>query len=457
MSDIIAAISTAMSPSGIGIIRMSGDRSLQILERIFVPFNKKLDVGKLKSHTVTYGYIYDGDVKIDEVLVIYMKAPHSYTTEDTVEIDCHGGVFVQKKVLETVVKNGARLAGPGEFTKRAFLNGRIDLSQSEAVIELIDSKNEYSRKNALNKLGGGLSDKISKIRDDILYETAYIESALDDPEHISLDGYSTHLLPKLDEWKDEIDRLAASFDNGRIVNEGINTVIIGRPNVGKSSLLNLLLGEERAIVTDIAGTTRDTLEESISLNGIVLNMTDTAGIREAGDNIEKIGISRAQEKAKNADLILYVIDSSQQLTQDDLLIMDMIKDKRVIIIFNKTDLPALITPEDVTCRLGKPIVNFSAKEKKGEEELFGVITDMFLSGSLDLDDQVLITSERQKYDLICAGESLENVRECIDDGLPEDFYTIDLMDAYTALGRILGESLDEDLIDSIFENFCMGK
>ena len=456
-SGTIAAIATAVSSSGIGIVRISGEEALAVLSRIFYPAKKELNVMELPSHTVTYGHIYDGETMIDEVLVIYMRHPHSYTAEDTVEIDCHGGVYVVKRVLETVLKHGARPAEAGEFTKRAFLNGRIDLSQAEAVMELIESKNEYAMKSSLKQIGGALSEKIKELRKKLIYEIAFIESALDDPEHISLDGYSDRLAGTVRELKEEVAELLRSADNGRLISEGIKTVILGRPNAGKSSVLNLLLGEERAIVTDVAGTTRDTLEEHLNFNGISLNLMDTAGIRKTEDLVEKIGVDRAMEHAKDADLILYVVDSSEPLSAEDEAIISMIREKQAIVLLNKSDLEQKITAEDLWDRTGKQVILFSAKERTGLSELSEAISKMFFSGEVQFHDEIYLYSARQKDALRRAEESLEKVRESIDNRMPEDFYSIDLMDAYEALGSVIGESVEEDLVNEIFSKFCMGK
>ena len=456
-SGTIAAIATAVSSSGIGIVRISGEEALAVLSRIFYPAKKELNVMELPSHTVTYGHIYDGETMIDEVLVIYMRHPHSYTAEDTVEIDCHGGVYVVKRVLETVLKHGARPAEAGEFTKRAFLNGRIDLSQAEAVMELIESKNEYAMKSSLKQIGGALSEKIKELRKKLIYEIAFIESALDDPEHISLDGYSDRLAGTVRELKEEVAELLRSADNGRLISEGIKTVILGRPNAGKSSVLNLLLGEERAIVTDVAGTTRDTLEEHLNLNGISLNLMDTAGIRKTEDLVEKIGVDRAVEHAKDADLILYVVDSSEPLSAEDEAIISMIREKQAIVLLNKSDLEQKITAEDLWDRTGKQVILFSAKERIGLSELSEAISKMFFSGEVQFHDEIYLNSARQKDALRRAEESLEKVGESIENQMPEDFYSIDLMDAYEALGSVIGESVEEDLVNEIFSKFCMGK
>lgn len=455
--ETIAAISTAMSSSGIGIVRISGEEALEILSRIFYPAKKDLNVQELESHRVTYGHIYDGETLVDEVLVLYMKQPHSYTAEDVVEIDCHGGVFMVKKILDLVIRNGARPAEAGEFTKRAFLNGRIDLSQAEAVMELINSKNEYARKSAMRQLRGSVSEKIRKLRQGIIYEIAFIESALDDPEHISMEGYGERLLPVIEKMKKETEDLIKSADNGRILSEGIKTVILGKPNAGKSSVLNMLLGEERAIVTEVAGTTRDTLEEHLNLGGISLNLMDTAGIRSTEDVVERIGVERAMEHAKDADLILYVVDSSEPLSDEDHRILKLIEDKQAIVLLNKSDLSGQITKEEMEAAAKKPVVVFSAKEERGLPELSEAIYSLFFSGKLSFNDEIYITSARQKSALENALESLGKVEESIRGKMPEDFYSIDLMDAYEELGKVIGETVEEDLVNEIFSRFCMGK
>lgn len=457
-TDTIAAIATAMTDSGIGIVRISGKEALRVLSRIFQPKKRGLEVTKLPSHTVTYGHVYDGETMIDEVLVLYMKGPHSYTAEDTVEIDCHGGVLVMKRVLETVVRNGARPAQAGEFTKRAFLNGRIDLSQAEAVAELIHSKNEYARKSSLRQLKGSVSEKIEGLRGRILYETAFLEAALDDPEHMSLDGYRERLRGTMAEVKGEIKALIDSADGGRMLSEGIKTVILGKPNAGKSSVLNLLLGEERAIVTDVAGTTRDTLEEHLVLGGISLNLMDTAGIRDTEDIVEKIGVERAMDHAKDADLILYVVDSAAGLTGEDERIMEAIQEKQAVILFNKSDLEQALTMEEAKeLFAGRPVISFSAREGTGLSELTDEVSRLFFSGMVRFNDEIYITSARQKHALEKAFESLGQVETSIENGMPEDFYSIDLMDAYETLGLITGETVSEDLALEIFDKFCMGK
>lgn len=455
-TDTIAAIATALTNSGIGIIRVSGTEAIDIADRIFRPKNKKR-LKEEKTYTVHYGHIYDGNEMIDEVLVIVMRGPHSYTAEDTVEIDCHGGVLVMKRILETVIKNGARMADPGEFTKRAFLNGRIDLSQAEAVIDVINSKNNYALKSSVSQLNGSMSKKVKKFREMLLYEIAFIESALDDPEHISLDGYQEKLEKVIAYLKEELIKAISSFDNGRVLSEGIRTVILGKPNAGKSSLMNVLVGEERAIVTDIAGTTRDTLEENIRLHGISLKIVDTAGIRETEDIVEKIGVDRARANAYDADLIIYVVDGSCPLDKNDFQIMNMIEGRKSIILLNKTDLEMAVKAGDIEKRTGKKIIAVSAKEQRGIDQLEQKIKEMFLSGEIDFNDEVMITNVRHKTAMGEAVKSLELVEQSIKDQMPEDFFSIDLMNAYEQLGTIIGESLEDDLVNEIFSKFCMGK
>lgn len=456
-SDTIAAIATALTNSGIGIIRVSGNEAFDIVDRIFRPKNKRKKLKEEKTYTVHYGHIQDGDEIIDEVLAIVMRGPHSYTAEDTVEIDCHGGVLVMKKILETVIKYGARMAEPGEFTKRAFLNGRIDLSQAEAVIDVINSKNKYALKSSVSQLSGSMSKKVKELREKLLFEIAFIESALDDPEHISLDGYPEKLKVTVNDMQEELNRAISTFDSGRVLSEGIRTVILGKPNAGKSSLMNVLVGEERAIVTDIAGTTRDTLEENIRLHGISLNIVDTAGIRETEDVVEKIGVDKARANADDADLLIYVVDGSCPLDENDYQIMNLIEGRKSIVLLNKTDLEMVLTPEEIKEKTGKEVVAVSAKEQRGIDLLEEKIKELFLSGEIDFNDEVMITNVRHKTAMSEALKSLSLVKQSIEDQMPEDFYSIDLMNAYEQLGTIIGESLEDDLVNEIFNKFCMGK
>ena len=454
--ETIAAISTGMSNSGIGIVRISGDDAFQIIDRIY---KGKKKLSEADSHTIHYGFIKDGGETVDEVLVSVMRAPRTFTGEDTVEINCHGGVYVVQRVLETVLKNGARPAEPGEFTKRAFLNGKMDLSQAEAVIDVITSKNEYALQSSVSQLRGSVKKKIETMRETLLYHTAFIETALDDPEHISVDGYGETLEKELIPIREELKKLIDSAGNGRIIKEGIQTVILGKPNAGKSSLLNVLSGQERAIVTEIEGTTRDVLEEQIHLNGLNLNMIDTAGIRQTEDVVEKIGVEKAREYAESADLIIYVADASRKLDENDREIAQIIAGKKVVVLLNKSDLEPVLTREELRTFLEDefPVIEVSAKEEKGIRELEQQLKTMFLSGDLSFNDEVMITNMRQKSALQDAYMSLRKVQESIEDQMPEDFYSIDLMDAYEALGSITGETIGEDLVNEIFSKFCMGK
>lgn len=457
MADTIAAVATAMTASGIGIIRISGPKSREIAGKIYRSKGGKKRIENVPSHTIQYGFICDEDEIIDEVLVMVMDAPRSYTGENTVEIDCHGGVLAMKRVLETVVKYGARPAEPGEFTKRAFLNGRIDLSQAEAVIDVINAKNEYALKSSISQLRGNIQRVIKEIRQGIIYQIAYIESALDDPEHISIDGYGDTLKGEISLLKEKLNGLLDTVREGKLMKEGIKTVIVGKPNAGKSSLLNLLVGEERAIVTDIAGTTRDILEETIVLHGISLRMIDTAGIRDTDDVVEKIGVKKAVENAKDADLILYVVDSSVPLDENDKEIIELLKDKKAIVILNKMDLQKQVTEEDLKEKTNHPVVAVSAKEEEGIEFLEAKIKEMFFEGNLSFNDEIYITNMRHKAAIEDAKRSLELVENSIEMQMPEDFFSIDLMNAYEALGSIIGESVGEDLVNEIFSKFCTGK
>ncbi|MBS5190927.1 tRNA modification GTPase [Eubacterium ramulus] len=456
-TDTIAAIATAMSNSGIGIVRISGDEALEVADRIFRPKKGSRKVSDMETHTIHYGYVVDGEEVVDEVMLLIMKAPRSYTCEDTIEIDCHGGVLVMKKILETVLKYGARPAEPGEFTKRAFLNGRIDLSQAESVIDVINAQNELALKSSVSQLQGAVLEKIKDIRAVVLHEIAFIESALDDPEHVSLDGYPEQLRGIMSDAHSKVKKLLDSSDNGKMLKEGINTAIVGKPNAGKSSLLNILVGEERAIVTEIAGTTRDILQEQIQIGGIGLNVIDTAGIRDTEDIVEKIGVNKSREYIEKADLIIYVVDSSTELDENDQEIIEAIQDKKAIVLLNKSDLDAKTDAAILQERLDKPILSISAKNNTGIHELEKLIEEMFFSGKLSFNDEVYITNIRQKNALAEAESSLKMVLQSIDDGMPEDFFTIDMMNAYEVLGTIIGESVGEDLVNEIFSKFCMGK
>ena len=457
MDATIAAISTAMSASGIGIVRISGAEAMDVIAKIYRSKNGKKNICEVDSHTIHYGFIYDGEEVVDEVLVMIMRGPRTYTGEDTVEIDCHGGVYAMKRVLETVLKNGAVIAEPGEFTKRAFLNGRLDLSQAEAVMDVIQAKNSMALKSSVEQLKGSVQRAVKEIRARLLHQIAYIETALDDPEHFDLTGYPQELQGIVEKEGANISELLKTADDGRMIQEGIKTVILGKPNAGKSSLLNFLVGEDRAIVTEIAGTTRDILEEYISLNGITLRMIDTAGIRETEDIVEKIGVGKAKQMAEDADLILYVVDSSLPLDDNDHEIMELLSGRKSIVIYNKTDLEAAVDIEELKEKTGSPVIPVSVVEETGLRQLEDEIKRMFFHGELSFNDEVYITNARHKAALEEAKESLKLVIGSIEMGMPEDFFSIDLMNAYESLGRIVGESVGEDLVNEIFSKFCVGK
>ncbi len=461
IQDTIVGIATALNESGIGIVRVSGNDSISIVNRLYRS-NGKRCLKDYDSHTIHYGFIYDNDDLIDEVMVSVFKAPKSYTKEDIVEINCHGGIMVVQKVLKLVIQSGARAAEPGEFTKRAFLNGRIDLSKAEAIMDLIHAKNDFALKASVKQIRGNLYHLIHNLRASILYEIAFIESALDDPEHISLDGYLESLSEKLNSYIDSLSRLYRSSDNGKLLKEGINTVILGKPNSGKSSLLNLLVGDDKAIVTEIAGTTRDVIEEKINISGIGLNIIDTAGIRSTDDIVEQIGVTKAKEYAADADLILYVVDSSVNLDENDTHIKDLLSDKKIIVLLNKSDLPEVVNKESILSHLNcnqndLNIIRFSTIDGSGLEELERSICNLFFEGKLVFNDEVILTNLRHKSHIKNALDSLYMVKKSIEDGMAEDFLSIDLTDAYTSLGFIIGEEVEEDVVNEIFSKFCMGK
>lgn len=485
-TDTIAAIATAFSESGIGIIRISGEDALKITDKIFFckkDFDewsskknrkeieaKKFSLESVKTYTLHYGFIVDGDSVIDEVLVSVMKAPKSYTAEDVAEINCHGGILILQKVMELLIKNGARVAEPGEFTKRAFLNGRMDLSEAEAVMDLIQSKNEFALQASVGQLKGSVSAVIKELRREIIYEIAFIESALDDPENYNTDGYDRKLSCILEKIGGKIRNLIDHADDGRILKEGIQTVILGKPNAGKSSFLNELLGEEKAIVTDIAGTTRDVLEETIKLGGISLHIMDTAGIRKTEDTVEKIGVEKAKKYAQKADLIVYIVDSSVDLDESDEEILDILKEKHFIVLLNKSDLDISVTEKEIMDKLRNlsashesscvdrySIIKISALKHQGIDEFERVVRRMFFQGDVSFNSEVIITSMRHKEALQEAEESISMVQKSIESGMSEDFYSVDLMNAYAALGKIIGEEVGDDLVNEIFEKFCMGK
>lgn len=467
----IAGIASGMG-GGIGIIRISGNKALEAAGRIFRTgkfINKK--TGKIKkdiewdfnyfynkeTHTINYGFITDGNNIVDEVIVLLMKAPNSYTKEDVVEIDAHGGPFVVKKILELLLENGVKLAEPGEFTKRAFLNGRIDLSQAEAVMKIISSKSNFALDSAVKQLEGSISVYIEDIRQEILSNLGQIEAALDDPEHYDLYEYRDKILNNMEEEINKLNGLLSRFNDGRMKSEGINTVIAGKPNAGKSSLMNLLLDEERAIVTNIAGTTRDIIEETVYLDNIVLNLIDTAGIHETNDLVENIGVSKAVNYLENADFVIYVVDSSVPLDEADMQIINLLKNKTGVVLMNKSDLEIKLTEEEVKEKLDWDCIGFSNETKLGLSKLSEYIKNSFLHGNITFNDQVYLTSLRHKEAVEDALASLMQAVNTIKAGLPEDFITIDMMDAYKKLGLINGETASEDLVNKIFKDFCMGK
>lgn len=460
-NDTIAAIATALNNSGIAIIRVSGDEAISIVNRIFVT-PSGMSIADCDSHTIHYGHIVDNGTVVDEVMVSVMRAPRTYTREDVVEINTHGGVIITNAVLSLLLDNGARLAEPGEFSKRAFLNGRIDLSKAEAIMDVISADNEIAMKSGIKQLRGQVADAIRNIRKDIIHEIAYIESALDDPEHISLDGYSDELSGKIDIILNELIKMSDSAGNGKIVKNGITTVIVGKPNAGKSSLLNYILGEDRAIVTNIAGTTRDALEENVRIKGINLRIIDTAGIRETEDTVEKIGVEKAFSYIDDADLILYVVDSSAILDDNDKAIVDRIAGKKVIVLYNKTDLDSVVSTENVenlfaSDSIDLKIIKTSATMNIGYDDFENTLYDMFKLGEIESSNEIVITNLRHKEAIDSSIDSLRMVRNSIDMSMPEDFLTIDLMTAYTSLGKIIGEEVDDDLVNTIFSEFCMGK
>ncbi|MCX7885116.1 MAG: tRNA uridine-5-carboxymethylaminomethyl(34) synthesis GTPase MnmE [Caloramator sp.] len=458
IEDTIAAISTSLGEGGIGIVRISGSKALEILNHIFVSPKGK-NVLNMKSYTMLYGYIKDknNDEIVDEVIVSYMKAPNTYTKEDIVEINCHGGMVAVRKILTLVIKSGARLAEPGEFTKRAFLNGRIDLSQAEAVIDVIRAKTDESMRLAMEQIQGKLSVKIRNVMDKLLNILAHIEATIDYPEDDIESIITRQLIRNADEIIKDIDELIKNADTGKIIREGLNTVIVGKPNVGKSSLLNMLIQENKAIVTEIPGTTRDIIEEYINIEGIPIRLVDTAGIRETGDIVEKIGVEKTKEYVDKADLVIFMLDASKKLEEEDYIIIDLIKDKNKIVVVNKIDMPQKIDIDYIKDRFkNTSIIYTSVKEDDGIENIKRNIVEIVYKGNISSKD-VYITNIRHKDILENAKKSIENGIETLKSGLPLDCASIDFKDAYLKLGEITGDTVSDDIIDRIFSNFCIGK
>ena len=452
----IAAISTAPGNAGIGIIRISGEKCFEILDKIFVPKHK----GEIKGYTMKYGHIISASSKeiIDEVLVSYFVAPNSYTRENMCEINSHGGMVVENKILEECLKNGAMLAEPGEFTKRAFLNGRIDLSQAEAIIDIINSKTEKEMQVAQRQLKGRLSNKIEDIRKDILNIMADIEASIDYPEYDIEETTNEKIKKFLNELEEKLNSLEKTFENGKILKEGIKTAIIGKPNVGKSSLLNLILGEERAIVSNVEGTTRDTIEEYVNINGIPLKIIDTAGIRNTIDEVEQIGVKRSMDILFDAELIIAVFDDSRALDEEDEKILDLIKDKKAIILINKTDLKkGYVQSDERITSLHKMTIPFSVLKEEGINELYNAILELFNMNDIDLENTDIVTSSRQKNYILRAHDALNKAKESVENNMTIDITAIVLKEILEELSSITGENVSEDIINEIFKKFCLGK
>jgi len=454
--DTIGAISTSIGEGGIAIVRISGDKAKDVVEKIFQAKNGQ-SIKDMKSYTMKYGYIIDeNNNHIDEVIVSFMKGPRSFTAEDTIEINCHGGVVATNKVLEQVIKQGVRIAEPGEFTKRAFLNGRIDLSQAEAVIDIINAKTDLSMKSALMQSEGLISKEIRVLREKLLSTIAHIEATVDYPEDDLEEVTSEMAIRDLDIIKKEIKEFIETAEEGKILREGLSTVIVGKPNVGKSSLLNALTKENRAIVTDIPGTTRDVIEEYINISGIPIKIIDTAGIRETDDVVEKIGVERSRAKINDADLIILILDSSNELTEEDKEIINHISNKKYMILLNKSDLNSKITQKDLENINCTNIYSISAKIGEGIDEVRTAIKDMFFKGEISTNN-VIITNTRHKEALLRAYECIESAINTLNYTFAIDLASIDIRNAWTFLGEITGDSLEENIIDKIFKDFCLGK
>ncbi len=459
IDDTITAIATAPGEAGISIVRISGPSSIDILDKIFKS-KKGISIREFPQRRIVYGHIVDRekDKVVDEVLVAYMKAPYTYTKEDVVEINCHGGIVPTRNILGLILKNGVRMAEPGEFTKRAFLNGRIDLAQAEAVMDLISAKTDKGFDVAMSQLEGSLSKDVKGVRDVIIETLAHLHVSIDYTEEDIEEITYPELLENLGFARGQIEKLLGTTETGKIIREGLNTVIIGKPNVGKSSLLNALLRESRAIVTDVPGTTRDIIEEYLSIKGIPLKIIDTAGIRETEDLVERIGVERSKEFFNKADLIILVLDASQELTEEDREIIEHIEDKRAIVLLNKTDLPEKIKREELEeLLIDKKIIRISILEGKGLEEIEEEIVSMVYGGAVKAKDTSFVTNVRHKNSLEKALKSIEEGIDAVNQNLPYDLIEVDIKDCYDALGEITGDTVDDDIVNRIFANFCLGK
>ena len=460
MNSTIVAISTATGAGGIGIVRMSGDNCFNILKKIFIPANKKFNWNNIKGYSMKYGYIINSKTKekIEEVLVSFFVAPKSYTTENMCEINCHGGSIVERKVLNECLLNGAELAEAGEFTKRAFLNGRIDLSQAESVIDIINAKTDKEAEASFNQLQGRLSEEIEKSREDLLDLMSDIEASIDYPEYDIEETTNEKAIDRLNKIENQLVKLEKTFDNGKLLREGVKTVIIGKPNAGKSSLLNNILNEDRAIVSDLAGTTRDTIEEFINIDGVPLKLVDTAGIRKTDDTVERIGVKKAISLIKDADLVIAIFDSSEKLDEDDYKILELIKNKKSIVLLNKCDLsPKSFETINYISNSNKNVIKASMKTKKGLDKLYKMISDMFNNNEIEMNDGIIITNIRHKTQIHKAIESIKRTKESINQNMTIDIVAIGIKEILEDLGEITGNNVSEDIIDKIFSKFCLGK
>ncbi len=452
----IASISTAPGIGGIGIIRMSGEKCFEILNKIFYPKNK-YNIEDIKGYSIKYGHIKENEKIIDEVLVSFFKSPHSYTAENMCEINSHGGIVIMRNILDLCLKNGAELAQPGEFTKRAFLNGRMDLSQAEAVIDIINAKSDIEAKEGIKQLEGFLAQEIGKIKQKILDLITSIEVSIDYPEYDVEDLLDNEIAEKLGNIKNELQKLEKSFYNGKIIKEGIKTAIIGKPNAGKSSLLNAILKEDRAIVTEYEGTTRDTIEEFVNINGVPIKLIDTAGIRDTENEIEKIGIEKSKKLAKEADLSIVIIDSSKNIEKEDKEILKSVDCNKSIVVLNKSDLGSVVNKENELLNQFKYVINISALKRDGINDLYDTINKMFNLNEINLDNEIVITNERHRNIIKKAITNVEKAEESLKNGMPIDIVAISIKDILSNLGEITGDEASEEIIDEIFARFCLGK